>query len=76
MSGLARNFAGTGALVRLALRRDRIVLPVWILVFAGIAVGSFAFGAMWTAVACTFASIAAVAAQVTQNVRSANGIAA
>lgn len=38
--------------------------------------GSFAFGAMWTMVACSFASIAAVAAQITQNARSANGIAA
>ena len=40
MSGPGGNFAGTGALVRLALRRDRIVLPMWIIVFAGIAVGS------------------------------------
>jgi ABC-2 type transport system permease protein len=32
--------AGTGTLVRLALRRDRIVLPVWIGIFVLIAVGS------------------------------------
>lgn len=29
-----RDIAGTGTLVRLALRRDRILLPVWVLVFA------------------------------------------
>jgi ABC-2 type transport system permease protein len=33
------TFAGTGALVRAALRRDRIMLPVWIYVIIG-AVGS------------------------------------
>ena len=33
-------FVGTGALVRLALRRDRIMLPVWILVFVAIAASS------------------------------------
>lgn len=37
MSG---QLAGTLRLVRLALRRDRIVLPVWILIFVGMAVGS------------------------------------
>src|SRR5437867_2764366 len=30
-------FAGTGALARLALRRDRVLLPVWLAVFVGIA---------------------------------------
>ena len=30
------SFAGTGALVRLALRRDRVMLPIWILVIAGL----------------------------------------
>ena len=34
------DFAGTGTLVRLALRRDRIMLPVWILVFVVSAAGS------------------------------------
>ncbi|MEV0351468.1 ABC transporter permease [Nonomuraea sp. NPDC050680] len=29
-------FAGTGVLVRLALRRDRVLLPVWIVVVAGV----------------------------------------
>ena len=36
MTGLA----GTGSLVRLALRRDRILLPVWILVFISFAASS------------------------------------
>ncbi|MBE1495684.1 ABC-2 type transport system permease protein [Amycolatopsis lexingtonensis] len=35
-------FAGTGALVRLALRRDRIRLPVWIAVFAATAASAAA----------------------------------
>ncbi|MEU8837322.1 ABC transporter permease [Streptomyces sp900116325] len=30
----SRDLAGTGALVRLALRRDRIVLPVWVLLIS------------------------------------------
>lgn len=34
------DFAGTSTLVRLALRRDRIMLPVWILVFVVSAAGS------------------------------------
>ncbi len=38
MTGLA----GTRALVRLALRRDRIMLPLWIAVFAGMAASSAA----------------------------------
>ena len=38
MTGLV----GTGALVRLALRRDRIMLPVWIAVFVGMAASSAA----------------------------------
>lgn len=33
-------FAGTWQLLRLALRRDRILLPVWIVVFAASAAGS------------------------------------
>jgi len=35
-------FAGTGPLVRLALRRDRIVMPAWVAVFAGMATFSAA----------------------------------
>lgn len=34
------EFAGTATLVRLALRRDRVILPVWILVFVSMAAGS------------------------------------
>ncbi|WP_350274157.1 ABC transporter permease [Kribbella sp. HUAS MG21] len=34
------DFVGTGTLVRLALRRDRILLPIWILVFVVTAAGS------------------------------------
>ncbi|MGP3926543.1 ABC transporter permease [Streptomyces sp. 8N616] len=30
-AGGAHNLAGTGALLRLALRRDRVMLPVWVL---------------------------------------------
>jgi ABC-2 type transport system permease protein len=36
----AGSFAGTGALLRLALRRDRIVATVWILLFVAMAAGS------------------------------------
>ncbi len=36
------DFAGTATLVRLALRRDRIMLPAWILGFAGMAYSSAA----------------------------------
>ncbi|NEA33760.1 ABC transporter permease [Streptomyces sp. SID13031] len=34
------DFAGTATLVRLALRRDRVILPVWIVVFVAMAAGS------------------------------------
>ena len=34
------DFAGTATLLRLALRRDRVILPVWILVFVSMAAGS------------------------------------
>ncbi len=34
------DFVGTGTLVRLAIRRDRILIPVWILVFVITAAGS------------------------------------
>jgi len=34
------GLAGTGALVRLALRRDRVMLPAWIVVFVAMAAGS------------------------------------
>jgi ABC-2 type transport system permease protein len=35
-----KDFVGTGTLVRLALRRDRILIPVWIVVFVISAAGS------------------------------------
>jgi ABC-2 type transport system permease protein len=35
-----KDFAGTTTLVRLAIRRDRVILPVWILVFVAMAAGS------------------------------------
>ena len=34
------DFAGTGTLVRLALRRDRVLIPLWIVVFVVMAAGS------------------------------------
>ncbi|MFG2498522.1 ABC transporter permease [Streptomyces sp. NPDC048441] len=34
-SGGSRQLAGTGTLLRLALRRDRVMMPTWILVVAG-----------------------------------------
>ncbi|MFL6141516.1 MAG: ABC transporter permease [Labedaea sp.] len=39
-SSTMNALAGTGSLVRLALRRDRIMLPVWILVFVSFATSS------------------------------------
>ncbi|WP_263167332.1 ABC transporter permease [Streptomyces sp. SCSIO ZS0520] len=38
--GGTRQFAGTGALLRLALRRDRVMLPVWVLVVGGVVGGA------------------------------------
>ncbi|MFE6160794.1 ABC transporter permease [Streptomyces sp. NPDC056486] len=35
-TGGSRQLAGTGALLRLALRRDRVMLPVWVIVVVGI----------------------------------------
>ncbi|QKW07454.1 ABC transporter permease [Streptomyces sp. NA04227] len=37
--GGSRPFAGTGTLFRLAMRRDRIMLPVWVLVVGGVVGG-------------------------------------
>lgn len=39
-SAAGSSFTGTAALLRLALRRDRVVLPVWIAVFVAAAAGS------------------------------------
>lgn len=38
--GAAGMFAGTGRLVRLALRRDRVQLPVWLLALTGVVAAS------------------------------------
>src|SRR3954451_6136114 len=35
-----QSLVGTGALVRLALRRDRVLIPIWVAVFSLMAVGS------------------------------------
>ncbi|MFF1715346.1 ABC transporter permease [Streptomyces sp. NPDC058268] len=35
-TGGSRQLAGTGALLRLALRRDRVMMPVWVLVVGGL----------------------------------------
>ncbi|UQT57331.1 ABC transporter permease [Streptomyces durmitorensis] len=35
-TGGSRQLSGTGVLLRLALRRDRVMLPVWVLIVAGI----------------------------------------
>ncbi|MFD7295903.1 ABC transporter permease [Streptomyces sp. NPDC059897] len=37
-SGGARHLAGTGTLLRLALRRDRVMMPVWVAITAGMVV--------------------------------------
>ncbi|MGH3460909.1 MAG: ABC transporter permease, partial [Kribbellaceae bacterium] len=37
---MRQNLTGTAALTRLALRRDRIVLPVWTAIFVLLAIGS------------------------------------
>jgi ABC-2 type transport system permease protein len=39
VSGRLSSFAGTGALIRLILRRDRLVLPIWIVMPALLAAG-------------------------------------
>ncbi|MFF4669216.1 ABC transporter permease [Streptomyces sp. NPDC001279] len=60
---VARQFAGTGALLRLALRRDRIMLPIWVLVLGG----SFSL------VANSFASLYDTAADRAELAASMNG---
>ncbi|MFE3602265.1 ABC transporter permease [Streptomyces sp. NPDC059142] len=52
-TGGSRPYAGTGPLLRLALRRDRILLPVWVLVLGG----------SFPSVARSLASIAGTAAE-------------
>lgn len=35
-TGSPRHLAGTGALLRLALRRDRVMIPAWVLILGGV----------------------------------------
>jgi len=58
--------AGTGQLVRLALRRDRILLPGWVLVFASMASSS----------AAATIKLYPTQADVTSAIRSSNNVAA
>ncbi|NBM18687.1 ABC transporter permease [Streptomyces sp. GC420] len=60
----SRQLAGTGTLLRLALRRDRVMLPVWTLVIAGIIVsGVSSIGSLYA----TAAERAELAASMTAN---------
>ncbi|MFI6702824.1 ABC transporter permease [Streptomyces sp. NPDC050509] len=59
-TGGSRPFAGTGPLLRLALRRDRIMLPVWVLVLGG----------SFLSVARSLTSIAGTAAERAELARS------
>ncbi|MFI9626959.1 ABC transporter permease [Streptomyces sp. NPDC052042] len=59
----ARQFAGTGTLLRLALRRDRIMLPLWVLLLGG----------SFSAVATSFASLYDTPAQRAALAASMNG---
>ncbi|GHH69428.1 ABC transporter membrane-spanning protein [Streptomyces sulfonofaciens] len=47
-TGGSRQLAGTGALLRLALRRDRVMLPAWVLIVGGVvATGSGALKTLY-----------------------------
>ncbi|MEU9114875.1 ABC transporter permease [Streptomyces sp. NPDC048483] len=59
-----RHLAGTGALLRLALRRDRVMIPAWVLVL-GLAVASM--GASFEALYDTAAQRAELAASMNAN---------
>jgi ABC-2 type transport system permease protein len=60
----ARHLAGTGALLRLALRRDRVMLPVWVLVLGTMVVsGAGSIEALYG----TAAERARLAASMTAN---------
>ena len=39
-AGRTHSLAGTGALARLALRRDRVMIPIWVIIFVVMAAGS------------------------------------
>lgn len=58
----AHQFTGTGALLRLALRRDRIMMPVWVL----------ALGASYSSVASSTSSLYRTAAERADLARSMN----
>ncbi|MFD3356336.1 ABC transporter permease [Streptomyces fradiae] len=63
-SGGPRHLAGTGVLLRLALRRDRVMLPVWVLVLGTLVVsGNGSIAALYP----TAADRAALAASMTAN---------
>ncbi len=62
--GGARHLAGTGALLRLALRRDRIMLPLWVLVLGTMVVSG---GSSIEALYDTPAKRAQVAATMSAN---------
>ncbi|BDH09091.1 ABC transporter permease [Streptomyces hygroscopicus] len=63
-AGRSRHLAGTGALLRLALRRDRVLIPAWVLTL-GPAVA--AMGSSFEAVYDTAAQRAALAASMNGN---------
>ncbi|WP_175412776.1 ABC transporter permease [Streptomyces sp. TRM64462] len=63
-TGGARHLAGTGALLRLALRRDRVMLPVWVLVLGTMVVSG---GGSIEALYDTPAKRAQVAASMSAN---------
>ncbi|MEU9761340.1 ABC transporter permease [Streptomyces sp. NPDC047987] len=60
---VSRQFAGTRTLLRLALRRDRIMLPIWVLVLGG----------SFSSVAKSFASLYDTAASRAELAASMNG---
>ncbi|OEJ95615.1 ABC transporter permease [Streptomyces thermolilacinus] len=63
-AGGPRHLAGTGALLRLALRRDRVMLPVWVLVLGMVVVsGAGSIDALYP----TAADRAQVATSMTAN---------
>ncbi|OKI46744.1 ABC transporter permease [Streptomyces sp. TSRI0281] len=56
-------FAGTGSLLRLALRRDRLMMPIWVLVLGG----------SFSSVAKSYSSLYETAAQRAELAASMNG---
>lgn len=62
-SAVGSRFAGTGALLRLALRRDRLTTPLWVLVLGG----------SFSSVTSSFTSLYDTAAQRAELAASTNG---